>query len=166
MSMVEPMLDSLQKTIAIAARANVLTLYARQVYDRSKLTPLQLEQYDLDGKFITCDVNTDGPDFYRITPAPDIVFTKYNYDVFSNPNFEKTLIRHGIKTLVITGMDTMYCVETAIRRGFDLGYKIVVAEDLVAQNAKHQHMHNRTFELIGKTFGIITDSAELNRLWA
>jgi nicotinamidase-related amidase len=129
------------------------------------LTDLQKEQYDLDGKLVTCDIKTEGYKFYKLDPAPEDVFTKYNFNAFSNFDLVKKLQDQGIKTVVITGLDTFYCVETAIRNAFDLGYKVVVAEDLVACSAKHRDFHDRTLALVRKTFGIVVRSEELNDRW-
>jgi len=165
MSMVSPMIEKIQATINLAEQAGVPVFYTQQIYDRSKLTDLQKEQYDLDGKYITCDVNTDGYKFYKISPKSEVTFIKYNYNIFSNPELEKTLNKQNIKTLVITGMDTYWCVETAIRNAFDIGYRIVVPEDLLACNGKHLDLHNRTLELVKRTFGIVTTSSEINKIW-
>lgn len=165
MSMVEPMLKKLQETIKVAEQAGALVFYIQQIYDRSKLTDLQKEQYDLDGKYITCDVNTDGYKFYKVNPQSEFVFVKYNYNAFSNPELEKTLKKYNIKTLVISGMDTYWCVETAIRNAYDLGYKVVVPEDLLACNGRHLDLHNRTLELVKKTFGVVSTSEEIKTIW-
>lgn len=63
-------------------------------------------------------------------------------------------------------MDIIFCVETAIRVGFDLGYKIVVPEDMVAGNARDKDANGRTFELIKKTYGVIVNSEDLLRVWS
>lgn len=141
LSMVEQMIDKLEEFIKFASAANVPVFYAQQIYDRSKLTELQKEQYDLDNRYITCDINTEGYKFYRLNPPAKDIFIKYNYNIFSNPEFEKTLIEQEIKTLIITGMDTYWCVETAIRNAFDLGYKVVVPKDLLACNARRLDLH-------------------------
>ena len=62
-------------------------------------------------------------------------------------------------------MDTYWCVETAIRNAFDLGYKVVVPEDLVACNSRHLDLHNRTLDLVKKTFGVVVSSDEINKIW-
>ena len=162
---VEYMVDRLQKFIQVTEAAEVLTLYTQQQYDRTKLNELQKEQYDLDGKLITCDVETDGYRFYRINPPADKVFVKYNYNAFSSPDLLAVLESHDIKTLVITGVDTYYCVETAIRNGFDLGYKIVVPEDLVAGSSKHPELSERTLELVRKTYGVVSTAEEVANIW-
>lgn len=165
LSMVEPMIDRLEEFIQSAATIGVPIFYGQQIYDRSKLTELQKEQYDLDGRYITCDINGDGYHFYRINPPAEDVFIKYNYNIFSNPELEKRLSAQGIKTLIITGMDSYWCVETAIRNAFDLGYKVVVPKDLLACGGRHEDLHNRTLELVQKTFGVVTTAAEIIKIW-
>jgi len=165
MSMVEPMIEKIKKTISMAEQVGIPVFYTQQIYDRSKLTDLQKEQYDLDGKYVTCDINTDGYKFYKISPNPEFTFIKYNYNIFSNPELERALNKRCVKTLVITGMDTYWCVETAIRNAFDLGYGVVVPDDLLACNGKHLDLHNRTLELVKRTFGVVTNSSEINSIW-
>lgn len=165
LSQVEPMIDKLEQLVPIAKDAGVLVLYTQQVFDRDKLNDLQKEQYDLDNKLIMCDPATGGHEFYRINPSKKDVIEKQNFNAFSNPELQKRLDENGVKTLVITGMDTYYCVETAIRNGYDLGYKIVVPEDLVAGNGKHIELHNRTLELVRKTYGVLSLSDELAGIW-
>lgn len=165
LSMVPGMLSANHALIAAAQTAGVLTVYAQQIFDRTKLTPLQLEQYDLDGKMITADIAGEGWHFHGITPPQDKVFIKYNYNAFSNPDLHTTLQSHGIKTLIITGMDTHICVETAIRNGFDLGYKIVVPADAVACNGRHLDLHNRTLQLTEKIYGTVTTTPQILSLW-
>ncbi len=165
LSMMDPMVDRLEKTIKVASQTDVLALYTQQIYEHEKLNELQKEQYELDGKLVTCDSIGDGYKFYRINPPSNAIYVKHNYNVFSNPDFIKTLEAHKIKTLVITGVDTYICVETAIRNGFDLGYKIVVPKDLVATNGRHKDAHERTLWLVQKTYGALTTSEEIATIW-
>ena len=165
LSLMEPMIGKLQNLIQYAEKHKVLTAYTQQIYDRTKLTDLQKEQYDLDGKLITCDINTEGYKFYKIDPPKDNIFVKHNFNAFSNQKLLETLQKNNSKTLIITGVDTQYCVETAIRNGFDLGYKIVVPEDLIATNANKLDMHNRTLELVRKVYGVVVTSADILSAW-
>ena len=166
LSMAAEVIGRLPAVIEAARQAGVAVLYTQQIYDRTKLNPLQLEQYDLDGKAVTCDIAGDGWHFYGVQPPEGDVFVKYNYNAFSNPELENRLAARGIKTLVIAGMDTFYCVETAIRNGFDLGYKIVVAEDLVACNGKHRGLHERTLQLVEKSYGVVVTAEALRGIWS
>ena len=165
LSLIDPMIDKLEKTIALAGKAGILTLYTQQKYDRVHLNDLQKEQYDLDGKLPTCDIATDGYKFYRINPPEESVFVKYNYNAFSNPELEKVLNKHKIKTLVIAGVDSDCCVETAVRNAFDLGYKIVVPSDLVATNGRRIELQKRSLHLVERTYGVVIASSDLEKNW-
>jgi nicotinamidase-related amidase len=163
--LIEKMMGILPSVIKTANDANVLTLYTQQIYDPNKLNSLQKEQYALDGKLITCNIDTDGYKFFKINPPQEDVYVKYNFNAFSNLEFQNRLDKNNIKTLVITGVDTQFCVETAVRNGYDLGYKIVVVEDCVATNAKNVEFQNNTLALIRKSYGVVINSLELKEIW-
>jgi ureidoacrylate peracid hydrolase len=165
LSLMDPMIDRLEKVIETAKRNNVYTAYTQQIYDRTKLSPLRLEQYDLDGQLVTANIATNGYKFYRLNPPKDNVFVKYNFNAFSNKKLLKELERRGVKTLVITGVDSQTCVETAIRNGFDLGYKIVVPKDLIATNARRIAQQERTLELVERIYGAVITSQDLLSIW-
>ena len=154
----------LQKLIAICDRMQIPVLYTQQLYDRSKLNSLQKEQYDLDGKLITCDVAGDGWKFFMLDPPADKVYPKYNYNIFSNDQLKNDLAELGIKTIIATGVSTQICVETAIRNGFDLGYKIVVPEDLVATTSDDPDTQLRTLNLVRKTYGVVSSLEEVSAI--
>lgn len=164
-SEVRSMLDKLEAVIPVAEKAGVLIIYTKQVYDRDKLNALQKEQYDLDGKSVTAVAGSEGAEFYKIKPLNDNVFIKYNYNIFSNRKLTETLEKKGIKTLVIAGMDTIFCVENAVRFGFDLGYKIVLAKDLIAGNGKYKDWNRRTLDITDYTFGTVVSSDSLIKIW-
>mgnify|MGYP001570110642 CR=1 FL=1 len=165
LSMMEGTIDRIQKTVEDAKKAGILTLYIQEVYDRSRLSELQREQYDLDGRLEVCDKAGDGWKFYRIDPPQEFVIQKVAHSAFSNPELHKRLIAHGVKTLVLTGMDSYTCVETTIRDGSDLGYKIVVPSDLVAGNAAHMDWHERMLAMVKNTYGVVVNSRDLQKIW-
>lgn len=165
MSRTEPMIDRLLPFIARTQLAKVLTLYTQQVYDWSKLNDRQREQYSLDGRFINCDIATDGPNFYRITPPAGDVYVKYNFNAFSNPDLVQRLDDNAIKTLIITGFDSEFCVETAVRNAFDLGFKVVVPKDLIANNGRKVHREEILLELVETWYGVVTTSEEISTIW-
>jgi ureidoacrylate peracid hydrolase len=157
----ESMIEKITQLTKVCDNRGIPTFYTQQIYDRAKLTDLQNEQYDLDGKMITCDIAGDGYKFYKLNPPADRVFQKYTYSAFSNSDLRNELTNRGIKTLIITGVSTQICVETAIRNGFDIGYKIVVARDLVATTSHDPHIQERTLRLVAKTYGVVADSSEI-----
>jgi ureidoacrylate peracid hydrolase len=78
------LVEKLQKLIFVCGRAGVPVYYTQHLYDRRKLNDLQKEQYDLDGKLITCDIVGDGWRLFMLEPPADRVYPKYNYNIFSN----------------------------------------------------------------------------------
>lgn len=158
------MIEQIKQLTTLCEEVKIPVFYTQQIYDRTKLTDLQKEQYDLDGKMITCDINGDGYKLYKLNPPADRIFPKYTYNVFSNSNLSSELSSRGIKTLIITGVSTQICVETAIRNGFDIGYKIVVPRDLVATTSKDPGTQERTLRLVEKTYGVVVDSAEITAI--
>jgi nicotinamidase-related amidase len=71
-------------------------------------------------------------EFYMVAPQKgDLVVTKNNYDVFSNPEFEWALKKHNIRYLVITGIFGDGCVLATICGGFSRGYNFVILKDLI-----------------------------------
>jgi len=163
-SLYESVLSKLPKVISVAEKAGVLVLYTKQIYSRDKLNALQKEQYDLDGKLVLAVENTKGADFYKINPPMEKVFIKHNNNVFSNAELCEVLIKNSIKTLVLTGFDTVFCIETALRNAVDLGYKVVLPRDLVGMNAKRLDLHNQTLN-IASYIGVVINSDELITIW-
>lgn len=157
----DAMIERVEELIKVCEQVAIPVFYTQQIYDRAKLTELQKEQYDLDGKMVTCDIADDGYKFYKLNPPNERVFPKYTYDVFSNKSLGGELVMRGIKTLIVTGVSTQICVETAIRNGFDIGYKIVVPRDLVATTSSDPDTQTRTLRLVEKTYGVVLDSSEL-----
>jgi len=156
----DAMIAKIKELANVCDDVGIPIFYTQQIYDRSKLTDLQKEQYDLDGKMVTCDIDGGGYKLYKLNPPTNRIFPKYTYNVFSNADLSNELVSRGIKTLIITGVSTQICVETAIRNGFDIGYKIVVPRDLIATTSKDPGTQERTLHLVEKTYGVVVDSAE------
>jgi nicotinamidase-related amidase len=71
---------------------------------------------------------------WRIYPAlapcaSDAVIQKRTPNCFKDTALEAELQRAGAQTLVIAGMQTEFCVDTACRAAFDRGYTVILAED-------------------------------------
>lgn len=59
----------------------------------------------------------------------DLVIEKQVCDSFMNTRLHEYLTGLGVQTLVIAGLQTEYCVDTACRRAVSLGYKVILARD-------------------------------------
>jgi nicotinamidase-related amidase len=66
----------------------------------------------------------------KITPrAGEDVTVKTKSSAFHGTDFDTKLKRAGIDHLVITGMQSEYCVTSAIRGAYERGYKLTLVSD-------------------------------------
>lgn len=59
----------------------------------------------------------------------DLVITKRNPDSFQDTVLKDELEKRGIERLIITGLQTEYCIDTTCRRAFSLGYQTTLVMD-------------------------------------
>ena len=66
----------------------------------------------------------------KLTPQPgDDVTVKHHGSAFNKTDFDAKLKRAGIDQLVITGMQSEYCVDSAVRGAVERGYKVTLVRD-------------------------------------
>jgi nicotinamidase-related amidase len=61
--------------------------------------------------------------------AGDVVVQKRHPDSFQDTTLQQKLESGGIERLVITGIQTEYCVDTTCRRAYSLGYDVTLVKD-------------------------------------
>ncbi|MFB3818776.1 MAG: isochorismatase family protein [Candidatus Methylomirabilales bacterium] len=72
----------------------------------------------------------------------DIRIVKKTADSFFMTPLDYILRNMGADTVVVTGCSTSGCVRATIATGADLGYRIVVPEECVAERSKEAHAYN------------------------
>jgi ureidoacrylate peracid hydrolase len=78
------------------------------------------------------------PDVVR--PHDDeIVLPKTSSSVFISTNIDYVLRNLGVRSLIIAGLLTDQCVDSAVRDACDLGYLVTVATDACATHSEEQH---------------------------
>lgn len=109
-----------------------LTLDGR---DRSldyKITGFNVPKGSWDGKVL--DI---------IAPSGDeIVFPKTSSSVFISTHIDYVLRNLGIRQLVISGLVTDQCVESAVRDACDLGYLVTLVHDACATYSDERHQQS------------------------
>lgn len=84
----------------------------------------------------------DGKVLDAITPAEDeIVLPKTSSNVFVSTNLDYVLRNLGKRQLVISGLITDQCVESAVRDGCDLGYLVTLVTDACTTYSQARHDH-------------------------
>lgn len=59
----------------------------------------------------------------------DNIVEKTTPDSFHKTNLNEVLQEKGIEHVIISGMQTEYCVDTTTRRAFSEGYKVTLVSD-------------------------------------
>ena len=71
--------------------------------------------------------------------ADDIVMPKTSSSLFNSTNFEYVLRNLGVEYVVVMGILTDQCVETAVRDGCDRGFLMTLIDDACATHSEHRH---------------------------
>ena len=69
----------------------------------------------------------------------EIVIPKTSSSLFNSTNFDYVLRNLGIEYLMVMGLLTDQCVETAVRDGCDRGFLMTVVEDACATTSEQRH---------------------------
>jgi nicotinamidase-related amidase len=89
----------------------------------------------------------------------EIVLNKTCGGVFNSTELDYILRNMGIETLIITGVVTNGCVETAVRDAADRGYKVVLVPDACA--AFSDELHENALMSVGDKICKLRESQEL-----
>ena len=87
----------------------------------------------------------------------DVVFTKYTYSCFSHTELETWLKKKRIRTVIICGTCTDWCVDSTIRDAYHKDYNVVVLADGVSTyphaGAEPETWNTILLDLWGEGFG-------------
>ncbi len=76
----------------------------------------------------------------ELKPLDDeIVIPKTSSSLFNSTNFEYVLRNLGVEYLMVMGMVTDQCVETAVRDGCDRGFLVTLIDDACATFSEQRH---------------------------
>lgn len=133
-----PNMQALQKGFRAAEIEVLYTTIeslTRDGRDRSldyKITGFNVPKGSWDGKVID-----------ELVPGDDeIVFPKSSSSVFISTHIDYVLRNLGVKQLVIAGIVTDQCVESAIRDACDLGYLVTQVTDACMTYTQERHDHS------------------------
>lgn len=142
------MFERLEQTTIPAIRSLLIEFRAHKsesevIYTFIESLTLDARDQSLDYKLSGFCVPKGSPDakiLDEIQPEPDeILIPKTSCSVFMSTNINYVLRNLGISQLVVTGMVTNQCVESAVRDAADLGYLVTLVEDAVATHTQADH---------------------------
>lgn len=134
-SLVVPNMQRLQaafRSAGIEVLYTTIESLTKDGRDRSldyKITGFHVPRGSPDGKVID-----------EIAPGDDeIVLPKSSSSVFVSTHIDYLLRNLGVKQLVLSGLVTDQCVESAIRDACDLGYLVTLVPDACATYSQERH---------------------------
>lgn len=169
LSRVEPAVDRMMELHDAAHRAGALTVFVRlETGPDTDSLPAQERRVrnGTNSGSRPCTAGTAGADYYRVQPRPgDREVVKHRYSTFTNTGMEFVLkARPGLDTLIICGLTTECCVDTAVRDAFVRDYHLFLPRD--ASASYRPEMHDTSFEIFAQYFGIVTTTDEITRAWS
>lgn len=109
-----------------------------------------VESLTLDGRDRSLDYKISGIFFPKgawgaevldeLKPLPnEIVIPKTSSSLFNSTNFEYVLRNLGVEYVMVMGVLTDQCVETAVRDGCDRGFLMTLIDDACATSSEQRH---------------------------
>lgn len=94
----------------------------------------------------------------------DLVWNKTTASVFLSTNIDRTLRQMSVDTLVVGGVVTSGCVESAVRDACDLDYGVVLVDDACADRTPELHEHalrrlHRNFATVRSSEDVLAELA-------
>jgi ureidoacrylate peracid hydrolase len=131
-------LPNLQLLQSACRRAHIEVVYAA------------VENMTRDGRDRSLDYKISGIDvphgsweaqvLDEIVPAEDeMIFRKTSSSVFISTNIDYVLRNLEVRSLIVAGMMTDQCVESAVRDACDLGYLVTLVTDACATDTAERH---------------------------
>lgn len=115
------------------------------------------------GEHGMCVAGTRGVDWYGVEPAPgELVVDKHRYNGFLETPLDASLRAMGVTWFVACGLSTECCVESTVRGGFELGYRVVVAGDACAAEGD---LHAASLESMARNFALVADVDAVAAAW-
>ena len=132
---------ALLRLIDQARRAGVTVIFVQAIYDPSDLSPPMRERNArLKMQIPRCLTGSWGADFYQVEPQPgEPVVIKHRYSAMVNTELPGLLKQRGIRSLLLTGITTDTCVESAGRDAYFVDYYVTIVADCCGAASEEDH---------------------------
>ena len=115
-----------------------------------------------------CGSGSWGAEFVDgLSPLPgEAILTKHRFGAFAGTGLDQLLRAHHISNVILAGVTTNCCVETAAREAVMREFSLVIVEDCVAVKDHLEDLHRATLETLGAYFGLVRPSLEIISAWS
>lgn len=172
LSLVKAMIPRLERLVEAARAAKVPLIWIRCVYNTGPnhyLSEVWLEQAERrrNGAYVrypVCEPGEWNGDFFQVRPlADEVIVAKHRFGAFESTDLDLVLRSRKIRSVIITGVATNVCCETAARQAFMKDYYVVFTSDCTATFSQAQH--DATLFNIDQFFGEVASSEQVMACW-
>jgi len=151
--------------INAARQAGVLVIFVQAIYDPRDLSdPMRERNLRLDMELPRCLSGSWGADFYGVAPLPgEPVVVKHRYSAMVGTDLLKLLSEKGIRSLLLTGVATDTCVESAGRDAYFRDYYVTLIEDCCG--AASDEDHQLALKRFNRDYGPVVTSEAIMATW-
>lgn len=163
---IHEMIPRLQRFLTDARQASVPVIFVAAGYDAEYVSSVQRERHlRRFGRVLpVCPSGTWGAEFFAVAPLPgEPVIVKRRYSAFHGTDLDLLLRNRAIRTLVLAGVATNVCVETAARDAYMRDYYVVMVGDCTA--ARDDQVHRAALANVEANFGVVTTVDVLASAW-
>ena len=115
-------------------------------------------------QYPVCEPGEWNGDFFQVKPLlEEVIVTKHRYGAFESTDLDLVLRSRGIRSVIITGVATNVCCETAARQAFMKDYYVIFTSDCTATFSQAQH--DATLFNIDQFFGEVASSEQVMACW-
>jgi len=156
----------LARLIERARAAGVLVVFIQAIYDPADLSaPMRERNLRRGVEMPRCLTGSWGAAFHTVGPAPgDELVIKHRYSAFQRTELDAVLKRHGITSLLLSGIATDTCVESTGRDGYFMDYYVTMLADCCG--AFEAADHAGALKRFDRDYGAVVTSAEVIESWA
>jgi ureidoacrylate peracid hydrolase len=162
---VQRMVPNLQRFIERARAAGVLVVFVQAIYDAQYVSePMRERNLRKNREMSRCLTGSWGADFYGVRPKPgDEIVIKHRYSGIINTELDAVLKKHGIRSLLMTGVATDTCVESTARDAYFIDYYVTLVKDCCG--AFNDQDHVGALARFDRDYGPVVTASEIVACW-
>jgi ureidoacrylate peracid hydrolase len=156
---------ALRRLIEEARLAGVFVIFVQAIYDAEHLSaPMRERNTRLKMEIPRCLTGSWGAEFYKVKPQPgEPIVTKHRYSAMVNTDLPAILHQRGIQSLLLTGISTDTCVESAGRDAYFRDYYVTIVGDCCGAASEQDHLG--ALKRFSRDYGQVVESSELIEVW-
>src|SRR5262245_21787814 len=158
-------IPSLTRLVDRARAAGTLIVFVQAIYDPQDLSaPMRERNRRRQVEMPRCLTGSWGADFHGVRPgAGEPVVIKHRYSAMHKTELDAILKRHGIRSLLLSGIAIDTCVESTGRDAYFMDYYVTLVADCCGAFDASDHLG--AIKRFDRDYGAVVTSDDLIDTW-